>query len=1150
MSARLIPPPPAVEAQRKASDPALSAWVAANAGSGKTYVLARRVIRLMLAGTPPGAILCLTFTKAAAATMANRVFDILAAWTRLDDAALTRELADLDGKAPSPQRLVRARRLFAEALETPGGLKVQTIHAFCERLLHQFPFEANVASQFTVLDEAGHARLVERAKLAVLLAAGRDPDGPLGMALSHLSALEADQTIDTLLGEALRGRADILRQVEVDGSLEAALGRLSDMLGVRPGESSGALTREIVGGSAIPPSEWPAVAAELEHLSSAAREKTIAGLLRRAAADPDHAPALYRSIFFTAKDTKVERLITKAVRDGNPGLANRLDAEQDRLVALDARLRPVVLFENTAALMRLAHAMVERVEADKAARGALDFDDLIDRTRALLAEDRARWVLYKIDQGIDHILVDEAQDTSPAQWELVSALAEEFTAGAGARAVPRTLFVVGDEKQSIYSFQGADPRWFERMRTQFAAAFRKAGQPFHQDIRLTFSFRSTAAVLSAVDRVFEDSENRRGLSAEGVPVALHDAARREAPGLVELWPAVEPLDEEEETAWREPLDRPGASAPAQRLAARIAGHARAWLDRRMHLPDKARPIRAGDVLILVRRRGGLFDAIIAALKAANVPVAGADRLVLGEHIAVMDLMALGDCLLTPDDDLSLAAVLKSPLVGLDEETLFALAHDREGSLWDAVQASGRLEAALLARWREEAHTLSPAGFYARVLSRDRGRLRMLERLGSEAADPLDEFLSLALAYEQGNIPTLRGFLAHTRAGAIEVKRDMDLARDEVRVMTVHGAKGLEADIVILADTMGAPGGRHDPKLFRITPPNSPAGAPARLVWSSSKRTDDTLVEAARLEGRARQEEEYRRLLYVAMTRAADRLIICGARPKKGARNVWYDMIADQLGPGAVEEAADDGEGTVLRWRGPHAHLAAAPAAPETGVGPSERQGLPGWLTRDAPQPVRPPRLLSPSALADADRPAAAGLAQARQSALVRGTLVHRLLQSLPDLPPEARPAAMARFLDSRPEAVDLRGAIGTAVMTILEDPALAPLFSGTGRAEVSVAGRLGGRAISGQIDRLVVLPDRIIVADYKTNASPPASPEAVPESYVAQMAAYRALVARIHPGRPVEAWLVWTAAPSVMVLAEDRLDRALDAALGTGWAGS
>lgn len=1147
MSARLVPPPRAVEAQRAASDPAVSAWVAANAGSGKTYVLARRVIRLMLAGTAPGAILCLTFTKAAAATMANRVFDTLAAWTRLDDESLNRELTELDGRAPSPQRLVRARRLFAEALETPGGLKVQTIHAFCERLLHQFPFEANVASQFTVLDEAGHARLVERARLAVLMEAGRDPDGPLGRSLARLSATQADQTISDLLDEALRARSDLLAQVEAEGSIDRAIGRLAEMLGVRPGETSEALRADIIASARLRPSEWASIADTLESLSKAKREKDIARLLREAAKDPVRAPELYQGIFFTGGGKPVDRLVTRAVRDDDPRLAELLDSEQARLVELQGRLKALALFEGTAALMRLAHAMVTRVEADKAARGALDFDDLIERTRALLAEDRARWVLYKIDQGIDHILVDEAQDTSPAQWELIRALADEFTAGQGAREVTRTLFVVGDEKQSIYSFQGADLRSFERMRTHFAAAFGRVGQPFHQDIRLTFSFRSTQAVLSAVDRVFDHGDNRRGLSAEGVPMAPHDAARGTAPGLVELWPAVEPLDEEEERAWREPLDRPSASAPAQRLAARIAAHVRLWLERRMVLPARDRPVRAGDVLILVRRRGGLFDAIIAALKAAQVPVAGADRLILGEHIAVMDLMALGDCLVTPDDDLSLATVLKSPLVGLDEEALFALAHGRAGSLWDAVQASGLPAAALLARWRGEALALPPASFYARVLARDGGRRAMLERLGAEAADPLDEFLSLALAYEQSGIATLRGFLAHMRAGAIEVKRDMDLARDEVRVMTVHGAKGLEADIVILADTMGAPGGRHDPKLFRIVPPNSPAGTPARLVWSPRKDADDPLVDKARHAGRQRQEEEYRRLLYVALTRAADRLIICGARPKRASgQDCWYDMIARQLGPHAVEEPADDGEGNVLRWRGPHAEAPAPTATAPSGGRPADLPPLPDWLERQAPPPVRPEHLLTPSALTAADRPPVAGLAQARQAALVRGTLVHRLLQSLPELAPEARRQAMARFLDSRPEAAAMRDEIAAAVTAILDDPAIAPLFSAAGRSEVAVAGRLGGRPIAGQIDRLAVLPDRIIVADYKTNANPPAAPEAVPEAYLAQMAAYRALIAQVHPGRPVEAWLVWTALPSVMVLPPALLDAALKRALAAG----
>jgi ATP-dependent helicase/nuclease subunit A len=1142
MSRAIVAPPEASLAQRRATEPGLSAWVAANAGSGKTYVLARRVVRLMLEGTPPGAILCLTFTKAAAATMANRVFAMLAEWTRFDDERLATVLHELDGVRPGAKRLVRARRLFAEALETPGGLKVQTIHAFCERVLHQFPFEANVASQFTVLDDRGKADMVERAKLAVLLEAASQPDGRFGRALALLSTVAADQTVADLLSEAVDAR-DVLGAHAGEGDLDRMMADLGAALGIGPDDTEPSLAAELVAKAILPASEWSPVAETIEHLSTKVTDRDAAQRLRQAASDPKLYIDAYRAIFFTKDGDRRKAILTKAVRDAEPALAARFDAEQERLVDLQRRQKAAALRDRTAALLTLAQAVLGRVEAEKAMRGALDFDDLVGKTRALFARVEARWILYKLDQGIDHILVDEAQDTSPGQWELVSALVEEFTSGEGARDLTRTLFVVGDEKQSIYSFQGADPAWFTAMRLQFAAAFRRAERPF-EEVRLNFSFRSTPAVLGAVDRVFDDPATRRGLSSDFGPLPPHEAARRSAPGIVELWPPMEKEDAEERSPWTAPLDAVETTDPVARLAERIARHVRIWLDRRDRLPDKDRPIAPGDILILVRRRGALFDAVIRALKNQAVPVAGADRLVLGEHIAVMDLMALADCLLTPDDDLALAAVLKSPLLGLGEEDLLALAANRRGSLWDSIEASGRPCADQLLAWRNLALDRSPADFFGEVLSQTdekgvSGRARILARLGLEAADAIDEFLSLALAFETTEIPTLRGFLSHMRASATEVKRDMDLGRNEIRVMTVHGAKGLEADIVFLADTMSKPGGQFDPKLFRIVPADAPHGTSPRLVWSPSKKADTELVSAARDHHRDRQDQEYRRLLYVALTRAADKLVICGARPARGPADAWYDMIAQALETEAVDWPADDGEGQVKRWLGGAGDVdAPEPVAALAETAPVE----PDWLRRPAPGATIPPRPITPSSFAKGKRPAFAPEAvAAREAALRRGTLTHRILQSLPDVAPLKRAEAAERFL-GRQEGLDeaARRAIAVHVEAILDDARFAPLFGETSRAEVPIAGYLAGRPVSGQIDRLVIGPDRIIIADFKTNDPAPRTLTEVPETYVMQLALYRALLAQIHSDRPIEAWLVWTAVPDIMVLPDDFLRAALE----------
>src|SRR5712691_3482936 len=704
MNAPRVIPETVRRLQIAASDPSVSAWVAANAGSGKTHVLAQRVIRLLLDGVDPGKILCITFTKAAAANMANRVFDELRRWTALDDDKLDaaiRRISDID---PDPTRRARARRLFALALETPGGLKVQTIHAFCTRLLHQFPFEANVAARFAVLDDAAEAQLLNETSLGVLLDAALAPNAPLGRALATAIAVAADRTFKEVVGEAIRKR-DIVR---------AWIDRVE---------------REITEGPLLPVSRWSAAAATLAQGSRSDQEQGRRLMAALAAEGSERAYA-YLQVFFTDKLEARQRLITRAIETSDPGLADCLQRERTRLHAQVERRKAVACRDRTAALITIADAVISRYQAAKDRRGYLDYDDLIEKTLALLGEEGAAWVHYKLDQGIDHVLIDEAQDTSPKQWEIIRRLTSEFFAGAGARFLKRTIFAVGDEKQSIFSFQGAAPREFEVMHRTFDKLSKAVEHDFRY-VRFRHSFRSGPNVLGAVDEVFARPEAFAGLSADAVKT-VHEPLADAAPGLVEIWDTTKPADKREIEAWDAPFDQLIETSPQVRLAAKIARNVKRWMKG---------GARAGGVLVLVRQRGPLFEAIIRALKDLHVPVAGADRLVLTEHIAVMDLMVLADALLLPNDDLALATVLKSPLFGFDDEDLFEIAWERKGSLRAALRAKahgnarfadavGKLER--MAEWAREA----PFTFYARVLGAEGGRKRFLARLGHEADDEI------------------------------------------------------------------------------------------------------------------------------------------------------------------------------------------------------------------------------------------------------------------------------------------------------------------------------------------------------------------------------------------------------------------------------
>lgn len=1133
MNAPRIVPPAVSGEQLKASDPNVSAWVSANAGSGKTHVLTERVIRLLLTGSMPEKILCITFTKAAAANMATRVFRTLSEWTALDDDALDQRITALDLK-PSPALRALARRLFAVAIETPGGLKVQTIHAFCTRLLHQFPFEAGVAARFNVLDEATERQLLETITLDVMLEAANKPGTALGHALEIAITNAADLTFREAVRAAIGKRDQISAWIERAGSIEAATAELARSLGVSQSETVESIDERMFSETLFPPGEWPAVVAVLAKgtADDQAQAKRFTDMQECLGAER---LVVLLSIYCTKEYSPRTRVVTSKITKSDPVLAERLLAEQDRICALLETRRAILSRDKTRALLTIALAITARYRVEKDRRGLLDYDDLIGRTLALFRNTSAAWVLYKLDLGIDHILIDEAQDTSPRQWDIIRALAGEFTAGAGARRVARTLFAVGDDKQSIFSFQGADPKIFADVAGEFEKTFGAAGLTW-EGVKLRTSFRSGPAVLGAVDIVFKGPRAHAGFVSDRTGT-VHEWLPDAAPGVVDVWPLVLPDDTKTIKGWDAPFDTASETSPQVRLARKIARHAAMWID--AGLPPR-------DIIVLVRQRGVLFESIIRALKTNDIPVAGADRLVLTEHIAVMDLIALADALLLPQDDLALAAVLKSPLFGLNDKELFAIAWDRGGM---SLRAALTARTALDPRFAEIARTLdalalaarrqSPFAFYASLLGAHQGRQKFLSRLGPEANDAIDEFLNLALDYERRETPSLQGFLAWLRDAQSEIKRDMELARDEVRVMTVHGAKGLEAPVVILADTTTRPEGHIPPKLLDL-----PAGMHDGLVWAGPKITDPQAVVQARSAAIDVARYEYNRLLYVGLTRAGRRLIVCGTAPRKkndGTHSIpdgcWYKLIEETLLDHCETVPAEDGEGTIWRFR------KSAPLTLAAATAESRREAKePAWLTSVLAEESARIVTITPSGASEDDaRYAIAPSSFSRESALLRGTLVHRLMQSLPDIAPDVRAEAARRYLAraGRNLAEEDHADIAAQVFGILDSPSFQPLFASGSRAEVPIVGRLGTSIVSGQVDRLVVTDKAVLIADYKTNRPAPRTLDdalKMHRGYVRQLALYRAVLAKIYPARAIRAALIWTDSAALMDIPASALD--------------
>ncbi len=1134
-----------------------------------------RVLRLLLSGVAPQKILCLTYTKAAASEMSKRVFEDLARWVTLPDEDLKVDLAKLLSRTPLADEMARARTLFTASIETPGGFKVQTIHAFSERLLQRFPLEAGVTPGFAILDDVEARELKREAIDAVLAEACRNEKSALGKALQCAVAHAADDRFDQILGEALTHRAwieDAVRLPSAKEGLARAETLLRDHFSVRRKVSSEALIQDI---AALLPGEECRQLADMFARGSSTDQKRAACLreIARCEAPRGRVPLLY-DLFFDSKDEPRKSFATKKTAQQYPETELVLSRVQSEFVPLWRELKGCEVVEATMALTRLADAVLQRYDEAKARRAALDFDDLIARTKNLLASrGSAEWVLYKLDNGLDHLLVDESQDTSPAQWQVVARLAEEFFAGSGTHETVRTIFAVGDEKQSIYSFQGAAPEMFAEMGRNFEALAKRAQAPFHR-VDLNVSFRTTTPVLAAVDTVFADDARTPGVPA-GAGGIRHIAKRLGQAGSVEIWrpetwQAGDPSD-----AWS-PLDETSTTAPSLRLAKRIAVTIRGWLDGGEKLPSAGRAVRAGDILILVRKRQPFAGPMVAALKAAGVPVAGADRLTLTQHIAVQDLVSLGGFLTLPEDDLALAEVLKSPIFDFDDDDLLRLAHGRKGTLWksllDHAAADARLHAAAetLKRWRKAADFTPPYEFWASLLDRDGVREKLISRLGPDAADPVDEFLNVALTYDDGAPASLTGFLHALIEEDREIKRDTEHARDEVRVMTVHGAKGLEAPIVFLPDTCAtgasANSGGRPVKLESL---GRGADEPVPFAWPVTGSKILEPIQNARSLQQTRDMHERNRLLYVAMTRPRDRLIIAGFEGKLGrGKGCWFDLLCERLGvdpdaPGedpilyrSVEEQAE-GEEPDTKPKG---------AAED--VAPKER---PPWAQMPAPRepslsiPLAPSRLapyetdeegepLAREAAADPlqEPPATppvrskgdgGGLAGDR---FLRGTLTHALLEHLPGIEAKARAKAAAAFLEARaghlPERT--RKSIATEALAILSDPAFGALFGRDSRAEVPLvaeianpSGRGPALRLTGQIDRMAVTDEAVLIIDYKTNRAAPRSADEVAPVYLYQLAAYRLALGEIYGGKPIRAALLWTEVPHLMEIPQTILDR-------------
>ena len=1116
-------------AQAAASDPLVHAALSASAGTGKTHVLTSRVLRLLLRGTAPSSILCLTFTKAGAAEMANRLGERLAHWVRLPDADLGLELKNLCEDYGPPMR-ERARRLFAEVLDAPGGgLRIQTIHSFAQTLLASFPAEAGIAPGFRPIEGRAENELARRTLASLMETANQrliDDVSALSLRLGEAGA-------EAYLMACARAH-DAMEALGDPSTIEA---RLFEVIGVPDGDPQAEIAGRL-GDDQIDFDLFERLIFANRSWTADTGRKIVENLTAFQASPPNLRLEMLDGVGAGLVTAKGEPCKSRPKQiEAEPDYDALVTEFAEWLISLRRLIAAAKLAHIQAAGLRAGQAFARAYVRAKQAQGVADFDDLISWTRRLFERPgMGDWVRYKLDQRTDHILVDEAQDTNADQWAIIDALAEEYFSGsAEAEYRWRTLFMVGDYKQAIFGFQGTDPKEYEQFRARIsgrAAVLLDSDSEADirarefRDLSIDASFRSSPPVLEVVDALIGDIGFRNmGLGEAPNP---HRPFHADRPGRVELWPpfeaeGVEDIEEGEE-GWIDDATRLYADA--------IARQVKRWLAEAPVMATTNQPLRPGDILILVRSRTELASLIVARLYAQGVPVAGIDRLHLHKPLAVKDLLSAISFAAQPLDDLNLAALLVSPLIGWTQDELYELAYGRKGKLW--TELAGRREERprwaeaheILAGWLAMADYVTPARFLEIILSGPLdGRRKLLRRLGEAARDPIEELVASALAFEQDEIASLDRFLAWFGQGEVEVKRDPAAPSDAVRVMTVHGAKGLEAPLVLLADAT------HDPNKVGGTSPIMEIPVPdiGKLPVLRPRKDECAPVFRLLLDGaRDADRQEHWRLAYVGLTRAAERLVIAGVKPKRSVpAESWHSATARAMESLGAASAEMEGWGPALVWDGGGGTPQSKAKARHAAIG---HLAIPDWVRRPAPVEARPPRPLAPSQIVE-DRDAAPPPSPEMREAARRGTLLHALFERLPAVETDERLPLALKWLERMGVGEDARVEIAEAACSLISDTRYSDLFAACALAEAPIAAVLpDGRVIAGTVDRLCVGGELVRVVDFKTGRAVPADLASVPPAHRKQMEAYAEALRVIFPARRIEASLLYTAGPRLITL--------------------
>ncbi len=1063
--------------QLKASDPNISVWTMASAGTGKTKVLIDRLMKLLVRGANPQKILCLTFTKAAANEIKLRINQEIERWSKSDDDELQLMLKNLFGFDPKKQFLSKAKNLLPELFKSPEPIKICTIHAFCQYVLKKFPIEAGISPTFKIIDELLMHQVLEKLKKELFF------EKSCKNAIKYFAQNFHETTIDEILHEIISGK--FLSLTDSFSDAQTYKGYLSQKIGIPMNNTEDIVQSYVLN---IPIKEQ--ISLKSENSKDAEIINSINAYLSLSLKEKIRRWRNLNAIFLNTDQNKRVSILSKKTKDQNPHLAELLKEWQINFANLIKEIANNTALNASCYLYEIAESLLAKYQSFKVQNEYLDYEDLVFFTNKLLSKSIDKdWVLYKLDGGIDHILVDEAQDTSASQWHVIQNLISDFFSGQS-RQDDRTIFVVGDEKQSIYSFQGADIKALQNTKYLISSGMKNANKDY-KNVQLTNCYRSTQVVVDFIQKSLNQS-------SANFKVPDVKSMRPTSLGRVELWPMLPQLGQKKGAFWPAPTQIHTHEATKVQVSRIIASYVKNLLSKKIILPSTKAAIKESDITILVQRRNAFTDLLIDSLRKEGLSVCGLDRIKLQSNLSILDVIAIAKFVLLPSDNLNCAIVLKSPLFNLKENELHEIVFGK--TIWNNLCSSTNpVHKEIFSKMQDILKLYadySVSDFFFLLLDCLGLRTLLLEANCKSDDQVIDEFLQVTKRFESEIGGNLYNFVDWFENNELQVKRD-PLSEGGIKIMTVHAAKGLESSVVILPNAISLNINEN------------------RICWIEDDcvlflpRDKSDLITSYKALEEEKSYQEYLRLMYVALSRCKDYLIICSDSSHKEAhKSSWYSIASNaimQLGVSIKSELLEQLglKGNIWVLQSQDFEIC---KKNEELLAPKTKESL---ITQKWSQG-------SPSATALSQ--IASPPLEEEDSAALYGSIVHKLLEESAngELPQEIfnHPLLFRLSLEERTKTI-------SRLKNLFSTDFWQGLFNDKVYTEVPFFDHKNDQSFVGRIDLLAVSEFEVRIVDYKTDAFVPKSEKDIPTKYLEQMHRYKTAISKIYPNQKISAFILW-----------------------------